>query len=706
MIKKTRSYITRLRDEGWLRGTVVGPIILVLAFVAVFCYGFYLTGKYDVEVAQVDQDVDVVHASSGLFQRVWATLAMFTGGYISLSKEYDPSPPHDLSVVASFALLLTLVTAGSLVLLSRRARDFVRILRPRVDLVVIGAGSTAAAIIKSTIDHKLSTILVTDSRESEAARATKPSIPIVASGEIQSALSRVSARRVIEHARHVVIATDSDALNMELHSQVEKIRKAQSQDSPPGAAAQHRPKDLVVIHDADYADLLRPRVIRDELPKNEVTCPAENIAEHVCHLIVAAITGREGIRNAACEFVDVGSEKPPPQPAPNPVPTIEKWVSRLSWSLSFLDGKEGVNGKGPEQYESVPEIRMPGDPPLPEELLIRIFAGNPASSVVREALSQREPRVLRIVIANAHLVEGAENLRHRHEADRQQVLTGRQWLELGAPMDESRPPILVVDPADVGVDATLITDDTGTQWARTFDLTYNLMFSDGGCSVTGWQPGAPMGESTKRLERGARKRANSELKIRKRGENDSAPSLKEKPQPDPAREGWKARKEIANRYSSRRAVEHMLELLGNCGFQLQRHDSSDAPPKPPLTDEHIEYIAESEHEDWLVRRWPDTIRRLRRPRMDSVSRYSGSGANKYCYQGLKTLIDSDKDISVELRYAANYNRRIATETYPAIAASFGYAIVKSGSLKFPYVDRAECKKPGCPCPKDRKDRSR
>src|ERR1700722_243143 len=134
-----------------------------------------------------------------------------------MSLNPNPVPPADMSVVGVLALSLTVITASSLVLLSRRARGFVRIIHPTARLFVIGNGSTAAALVESRIDSKIKTTLVTDSRASEAARATNPSIPIIESGKMQGALSTPSARRVINHANHVVVATDSDALNMQLH---------------------------------------------------------------------------------------------------------------------------------------------------------------------------------------------------------------------------------------------------------------------------------------------------------------------------------------------------------------------------------------------------------------------------------------------------------------------------------------------------------
>ena len=254
--------------------------------------------------------------------------------------------------------------------------------------------------------------------------------------------------------------------------------------------------------------------------------------------------------------------------------------------------------------------------------------------------------------------------------------------------DSAGPLLLVVDPDHVGLDAALVTDDTGTQWARTFDLAYRLMFSGGAgtWSVTGWQPGAPMGESTKRL---ARQRIRA---ARHKASDKSIPKQKQSER-EVARE---ARKEIANRYSSKRAAEHMLQLLADCGYELRRWQDADRPDRPRLSDEDIEYIAESEHEDWLTRTWTDTSRLLKR--VESVSDYSDSGANNYCYRGL-LMLEAEAELTCRLRYAANYNRRVARETYPSIAASFGYSIAWFGVRKRSKASNRRCDRIECRCKK-------
>ena len=449
MIGRVWAIYRRWREEGWLRGTVLMPALLGLAFIAVFSWGFYLTGRYDVETA-TSQAPDV-NGSSAIQQRLWATLAMFTGGYMQLNPDW-PMPPPDLSIVGVLALSLTLITVGSLLLLSRRVRDFVHIIRPKARLVVIGNGSTAAALVKSSIDRKIPTILVTDSRASEAAGATKPAIPIIASGQIESALSTPSARRVIRHVNHVVVATDSDGLNMQLHRKIRDIRESRRGPHGPSIrsvdchsegdhgtiAAQPGPKDLVIIHDPQYAELLRPNSIRGSLPSNEVSCPAENIAEHICHLIVAAVTGAHKVTHATAKIIEVEPTRMPSHCQLSLAPTLETWVKRLAWSLSFVQGDEGRNGKGPNEFEPVPtlEVVSSGTSSTKHELLIQVFVGSCPSSVVTHALTHHETADVRIVLADTHLVKGAAELRYHESPGLHNVRTGREWLEDHAPMDD------------------------------------------------------------------------------------------------------------------------------------------------------------------------------------------------------------------------------------------------------------------------------
>ncbi|KUI28927.1 hypothetical protein AU196_14575 [Mycobacterium sp. IS-1742] len=656
-----------------MRGSVLVPALLAIAIAVVFMWGFHITGQFDVETGD--------HSSSSNWQRLWATLALFTGAYISLNPDWDPMPPRELSVVGIIALSLTLITAGSLVLLSRRVRDFVRTIRPARRLVVIGDGSSAAMLVTSSIDRGIPAVLLTDTRRSLAARAAEPTVPIIASGEMPSALTSFPARRAVKRARTVVIATDSDRSNMALHTEMRRVRtsgRASSAGRQPALGRQ--PRDLVVIHDSEYAELLRPESLGRVLPANEITCPAENIAEHVCHVIVAAVTGSK-TEHVSVAVIDVESPSARSDPQLNLDRTIDIWVRRLCRSLEFL--RIPRDGVGLADHTTVPRVTVVcGDPPTPSGagMRIKIVTGATSAAVVRHVLTNRAAADLWIAIADADMTKGAVELRYREE-ERPDVLTGREWLgspTMKSPTTSDRElPILVLDPADVGLDATLVTDVTGTQWARTFDLAYQIMFSVGGVGspVTGWQPGAPMGESTRGLERErirAARRCNGSAE-------DAARS---------------ARREIASRYSSKRAAEVMLEVLADRGFELRRALDTNAIEAPPLTSEDIEYIAESEHHDWLTRTWTDTSRWP--ARVERVITYSTSRANQYCYRGLVAL-EASGETPVRLRKAADYNRRIATETYPAIAASFGYAIVRTSAPESDRHREFACAIQNCPC---------
>jgi hypothetical protein len=685
----------RWRRDGWFRGTLLVPTLLAFAFITVFSYGFLLTGHYE--------------TNASLSQRLWATLAMFAGTYMPLSPDLGVPPP-DMSVVGVLALSLTLVTASSLLLLSRRARDFVRTIHPNARLAVIGDGSTAAALIKSSIESRIPTILVTDSRASEAARAVTSFIPVIADGQLPRTLSTSSARRVLARVDHVVVATDSDPLNMQLHQQIRYLRRTRSDSDDaitrtPRGRMEDRygiqattAKDLVVINDPDYAQLLRPDFLYERLPSGEATCPAENVAEHICHLVVAAMTSARAMtRDAIVQIVHTEPISTQPQSLSDLSSAIETSLQRLAWSLGFVHGRQ--NGKSLNEFEALPKLTVVASSsrqPLPKEgLTIEIFLGSHFSTLARQVLADRGRVDLQIAIGNQHLLQGAADVEHRGSQHRPEVRTGRAWLDDDPPAIgsyDSNPLTLVVDPEEVGLDARLVIDDTSTQWARTFDLNHALMFSGGRSAhvVTGWQTGAAMGESTKQLE----ERRSSEA-------TPGAVGSHSENRRDLANDAVRqARREIANRYSSKRAADRMLRMLSDRGYALQRWEGEEPPNPPQFSAEDVEYIAESEHEDWLVRTWTDTSRW--RKKVESVSGYSDSGANKYCYRGLRRL-ESAANQPDAIRFAANYNRRIASETYPAIAASFGYAIVRySHPRSTKHVP--QCGRLDCPCKQDSQDR--
>lgn len=185
---------------------------------------------------------------------------------------------------------------------------------------------------------------------------------------------------MISHAKRVVIATDSDGVNMQLHDEIQEIRAGQSE--------KYRGRtDLVIIHDPAYAELVRPDTITTTLPGNEVTCPAENIAEHICHLIVAAITGSPRIQRAVVDVVELPASTTTDQDRPGLAETIRIWVRRLSWSLAFVCD---------DDENPVPQIvlREPSDDDEPQEptgLTIQIFTGPSSTAVAAAALPGATP---------------------------------------------------------------------------------------------------------------------------------------------------------------------------------------------------------------------------------------------------------------------------------------------------------------------------
>lgn len=642
-----------LEQRGYIRASVLYPVALALAFTAVFWWGFVTFNE-----TKSEKVVSVA-------QQAWATLLLFTGSYLSLDPGWDPEPPKNLSRVGILAVSLTLLTAGSLTLLSRRARDFVRVLRPRARLVVIGDNTTAAALVRSSIEHRIRTVLITDSRESAAALATKPSIPIIAAGELQSVLRRPTTRRVIAHASHIVVATDSDAENISLHASISDLREARRYMRKNETQRITSPfKDLVVIHDPRYADTLRPRVIEGRLPDREVTCPAENIAEHVLHLLVAVATGGgPTVRNIEVPVIELPRPTGQSSADQNLRATIETWVCRLTQMLEIVDGKLVHDEDGHLNTEYVPVIIDGNRRDATPDLRVEIIVGAPADVAIA-AFAPCDESTIRVVVTDASLVTFAETMRNPDHRRRRRIVDGREWLSAGAPMGgDHRPSVIVVDGRRVGFDAGLVTDDEGTQWARTFDLTYALMYSDGGYAVTGWQPGAPMGESVRRV------RAEARSSARDAGIwNGRSIEGRERA----------ALKRISDRYSSMHAVSNMLHLLDSRGYLLMRNGGDDDQAACEIDRDDVEFLAAKEHEHWRTERkwWGRTSCFPPKCEQFDASTFSSSGANEYCFWGLTQSQYWEQERVGRLRFAADYNRRIIRETYPAIAAAFGYRIVR------------------------------
>ncbi|MFT4127133.1 MAG: hypothetical protein QM662_13010 [Gordonia sp. (in: high G+C Gram-positive bacteria)] len=694
---------------GWLRGKFILAAILTMLFLGIGCWGWVAFGKYDVDSNCFPAGMTVpdggVHCSDSVWQRLWATVALFSGTYISLSGEWDPMPPPEVGYVAPFALGLTLFTASSLLLLSRRVTDFFLLVyfrlfrRPR--LIVVGDGESAAAIIRSCVLQKIPAVLVTDSRDSVAAHATTTAIPIVASGQLDVALQRYIVRALIRRVGHTVVATDTDGANMRLQERIQRIRGRQHVGPVPPTYAGNpglpinadRPaRDLVLIHDPDYAEALLPLTIRDALPDREVTCPTNNVVEQVLHVLIAIATGGPEVHTVDVTIIDCDDSGREPGDGDHRqvtiAPTLRRWITNLDRGLAVLRSSN----------PSIPTITLASDGQSSNRQ-VWLYTGRSASAVATRVLADGATGPVRIAITTADLVEAAADMRTAY-GGRLTVRTARQWLgDSAGPADA----VIVVDPDVVGFDAALVTDDVGTQWARMFDLTYNMLFYTGGWAVTGWLPGEPMADEARDVAARARRHATRIQRITARQQaivdggatrasGRSAPGgasprggtqhpISVNQPSDPVEKAvFTEMKQITNRYSSEAAVHHMLYLLGETGYELRKREPSAEPLN--LAEGVGEYIARMEHHHWFWRRWRRPRYFWQRGELHRVSSYSGTGANYYCFDGLRELSKDEYGETADsgLRGALKYNLMIPTLAYPAIAATWGYRIEPQESI--------------------------
>ena len=623
--------------------------------------------------------------SASAVQQIYSTMAMFSGGYLALSGEYDPAIPTRLAAPSILAFGVTIAAAGTVVVtLSTKLRNIVRALVARPDLVIIGSGSTATAIVRSCLENKQRALLITEDRTSPAARACLHVIPTVSVGSLTESGAQGISRRVLARSSNVVIATDSDATNLALRNQVSVVVAPRS----------GRRSVVAVVGDVRLVDAMRPRHIV-ELKDEDVTCPAHNIAEHICHLIDAAATGPAAIGKAATpdapdseatatktftktrtlisgvvvEIVDAGADTDSPAQS-DIAHTIQQWVTRQSWGRSLLKGAE--DPENPGHYNPVVPIVVNGTP-TEDDLVIRIYCGSGESHVVRRLVQDRcdtsTPRVadLTIAVADHQLTTTAVA-----SVDGTRACTGWEWIEQEAPLVRASRSgdqalggqVLIVDPNLVGLDSHLVTDDIRLQWARLFDQTYRFMFA-GNYTINGWLPGAPLGSRTAEAEAQAVER----LPESKRTRDGVAEARRE------------ARKSISDRHSSEAAVRNMIVFVNSADFCVLRHDGDTAPEPPRFDETVIAGIAKKEHQDWCKRTWRDTSPRRGLLPARSHTYYCSEGSKQqlglYSFEQLEEISQdsSDPERAREFRVIVEYNRRIATETYPAIAAHFGYRIV-------------------------------
>ena len=670
-----------------------------------------------------------VFPHSGYIQRLFATLAMFTGGYVPLADPgSNPSPSAIIAIPSILAFGLTVFTAVWVVLdvTSKRLATAFRAWRSHPQLVVVGSEETATAIVKSALAQKIKTVLIAESEDSQAGRAAKGRALVVTVPSVETCHEAPAAKKLLTRSDNVVVATDSAPANLFLQEHIAPLRQHDDRQSPTADDDPTTTDDfrslIAVVHDPVLADTLRPAEIT-KLTEEDVTCPAENIAEHLCHLIDAASTGARVIHSdSLTTLVNVVTVQVVAVPAgPNDIhawpqlaDTIELWVRRQSWARVFLNGHQRDNGL----FNPVVPIRLiSADEHLPSAgVNIRIYAGGPqavVSRVVEDRTAQPDSLpTLTIMVANASVARAATSSIVKsgtlgNPDANNGILTGHEWLELKAPMPEASSPqarVIVVDPVAVGLDARLVVDDVNLQWARMFAQTYDFMFAFGD-AIQSWEPGAPLADQVQAEQDKAEREAI----------HNPPEDLKDKPEADRIRLARnRARKMISNRYSNRLAVKHMITQLTPAYRVVKLPRGHPTCPVAPVF-HTAEQMAEAEHNDWATRTWQDrsprrrTIRQhLRRePLSDRTihcSEDSGTVANEFTFtqlsdppqeilktvHGILRSRDSthqadDAKLRTRLAAAAEYNRRIITETYPAIAAAFGYAIVPKNKHPFPTV---------------------
>lgn len=701
MTDRTAATSARARTVRIARAVAPGAVAVVAVAVAIWTFLAF----------------SVTFPSSGVWQRILATLVTYVGAYMPLGDGDEHAvPPTSIAVPSTFAFAITLTAAASLVVvMSRRARNAVRVWVSQPQLAVIGADTTAAHIVNSAIAHKLSTVLVTDKEDSPAGLAARGVLPVLVVPNLEAPTASPGLLRLVRRADNVVLATESAAENLRLRQELRPLRPTVGLDDFRSLMA--------VVKDPRLAESMRPARLRGAFSEEDVTCPSENIAEHICHLIDAAATGprviasREGrveqlVDEVVVEVVGVEDSPYDDEPWADLGETVELWVRRLSWGRVFLNGDELGDGA----FNPIVPVRVAeaGADRPERSFVIRVYAGSPTRCVTAalDHVAEHSGDIadLTILTADPATARATKSLTSTGAFDTGQPLTGDQWLAAGARLaagggDGERPvsTTVVVDPVAVGLDARLVVDAITLQWARMFAQTYEFMFA-GDWSIIGWRPGSPLGDGVSEAENDAAAAAYAAAREKDLSPEDAARKAAT------ARE--KARKAVNNRYSSHTAVQNMLAFLDDAGYELVRSDRDllNPPVAPQLTKHEVETIAGKEHDDWRgEREWIDRsapgsrLSRLLRAGANHESQqvtaeFSTSGVRYFTlgeltagYDEIQQLIRERVPAGVEITdeqidrfpVAANYNRRIVTETYPAIAATFGYSIVRKGDPALP-----------------------
>ncbi|MCA9834312.1 MAG: hypothetical protein KC435_10215 [Thermomicrobiales bacterium] len=663
---------------------------------------------------------------SGLAQRLLATLVAFAGGFFPPGEPSSPIPPTAVAIPSVFAIAIVFSTALTVVyVLSRRARNAIRVWRSNPRLVVVGSGATANSIVASATRQKITTVLISDDENSIAAHTAAKAVPVLILSKLDSPESSSAYKRLVRRAQNIVVATESASENLRIRQELTDLR--------PGAGELDDFRSLMaVVQDPRLAEVMRPARLTGAFIEEDVTCPAENVAEHICHLIDAAATGPRVVKPGAgsaidtlvdrvvVQVIDVGVATDDVSQLPLLAETIEIWVRRQSWGRIFLRGKELDDGT----FNPIVRIQVidASDPlPTSKVFTIRIYAGSSTMSVIT-ALEDQAARPsdfadLTILLSDEATAQATASSFRTTEG---RVLPGREWLEKKAPLPELKPELdrsevattIAVDPLEVGLDANLIVDAITLQWARMFAQTHDFMYAGAqqdpvdstNRSIIAWEPGADLADRVIEMQNAAIRSAN-ETSDSKQWSDSTKRDIRE------------ARKKISDRYSSQAAVKNMLRFLNDHGYELVRCErkSTSPPVAPYFAVDTIAAIANAEHDDWRHRVWfypagrRALLLRIFKPQPDPIGEkiagLSASGVRHFSMEELESapdnvekciarIAESDKycalypdmiepDNIKKFPQVANYNRRIVTETYPAIAAAYGYAIVPRGEKAFP-----------------------
>jgi len=496
--------------------------------------------------------------------RIYAALDMFTGAYIPLGRQ-SATPSSKIAFVGLAALSVTFLAAFTAIYeLSTKVREWFQAHGAGSNLIVIGSGEAAADILRAYPTPTGSNVLLITAEETGPAAVAAAGIAPRIVADLD-AFETTALRERTRRAARVAVATDDDGLNIRIADAI-------------ASWAQPNQKVMALIADAKLADERRPSVIDGALPEQfGLSCPAENIAEEVCHkldvlgLTDDVITGADGL----AIFLDLDDG--------DLAETVALWVRRYVWSRRYLLSE--TSQKNPARLEIV-DLRQAGvvtDPTFLEFSRVRVVATeDPGVSARRTLLALRNEKADSSAGLDSYVAVTTSHLIGKSVA--------------------GNPRIAVVDPTESAWDEALIFDDIVDQWGRAFHQAYNVIY----------------GKNSKWAE---------------------------------VREGRKGQ-------SSRLAAVQMLKALKKQGYRLVKTLGDAAPVDPLFSDEHVKAMAKLEHEDWRVREYLEQ-------------------------DGTRSSVASERPLNIEWADLStdekNKNVQLIRQTYPGMAALFGYQIQRSSA---------------------------